>query len=96
MPVRIDRYMFSQGAVHCVEYDKANASLKWRGKTPEGAEDSTWSLEKKREGGGRVDADAREDENRRHDNFIQHTTPLSNKNALKACEKKRIHVGQRK
>jgi hypothetical protein len=23
-----------------------------------------------------------------------HTTPLSNKNALEACEKKRIHVGQ--
>ena len=38
---------------------------------PEGAEDSTWSLEKKREGGGRMDTDAREDENRGHDNFIQ-------------------------
>jgi hypothetical protein len=53
--------------------------------------------QEKKEGGGRVDANAREDENQGHDNFIQvHATFLSNKNALEACEKKRIHVGQQK
>jgi hypothetical protein len=55
------------------------------------------ALKRRKKGRGRVDADAHEDENRRHNSFIKvHTTPLSNKNVLEACEKKRIHVGQQK
>jgi hypothetical protein len=54
-----------------------------------GTEDLTWSLEKKK----RVEDKWTQMHTRTR---IKDTTTLSNKNALEACEKKRIHIMQRK
>jgi hypothetical protein len=54
-----------------------------------GTEDLTWSLEKKK----RVEDKWTQMHTRTR---IEDTTTLSNKNAFEACEKKRIHIMQRK